>query len=113
MALPKQGKVAPTYWHAGNATQGVWRRAGRAWWRPYAMPLRSSRSHPHPSHAGAGRAQGGGAHGRPVQELCLKRFSGHGVRGGAKAITNGAAALQVCCTLPNAVLYQPVVSGGH
>ena len=39
--------------------------------------------------------------------------SGHGVRGAAGAITKGAAALQVCCTHPNAVLYQPVVSGGH
>eukprot|EP00964_Phaeocystis_antarctica_P152161 scaffold119954_cov45-Phaeocystis_antarctica.AAC.1 len=48
-----------------------------------------------------------------VQELCLKRFSGHGVRGGAEAITNGAAALQVCCTHPNAVLYQPFMSGGR
>ena len=48
-----------------------------------------------------------------VQELCLKRFSGRRVRGGAEAITNGAAALQVCCTHPNAVLYQPMLSGGH
>ena len=48
-----------------------------------------------------------------AQELCLERFSGHGVGGGAEAITNGSAALQVCSTQSCAVPYQPVVSGGR
>ena len=48
-----------------------------------------------------------------VQDLCLERFSGHGRSRVALAITNGAAALQLCSTQPCAVLYQTMIPGGH